>query len=106
MMEVVVTSSMHESCLSQLTKSSVYAIRKAENVKFRKDTISTGPIKFSSTMRFIPLAMNHFGLRDNHFNAALREFASHLAMRPSGFSLMPGPFTLFLNGTLRKLLHS
>jgi hypothetical protein len=43
-MDVVVTSSMQKSCLLQYTKSSDYAIRKAENEKFGKDSRSTGPI--------------------------------------------------------------
>jgi hypothetical protein len=50
--------------------------------------------------------MHLFGLRGSHFNVALREFASHLMMRPSGCSLMPGPFALSLNGALRKILYS
>jgi hypothetical protein len=25
------------------------------------------PISSSSTMRFVPLALNHFGLRESHF---------------------------------------
>ena len=57
-------------------------------------------------MRFISLAMNHFGLRGSHFNAALREFASQLVMRPNGCSLVSGPFALSLNGALTKILYS
>ena len=50
--------------------------------------------------------MNHFGLRGGHFNAALKEFASLLVLRPSGCSLMSGPFALSLNGALRKILET
>jgi hypothetical protein len=57
-------------------------------------------------MRFIRLAMNHFGLRGSHFNAALREFAIHLVMRPSRCSVVRELFDLALNGALRKILNS
>ena len=93
---LVVTSRIHKSCLLQSTKISDYAIKKAENEKFRKDTKSSGPVPFSSTMRFIPVAINHVGLRGNYFNAALRKFAHYLVMRPSDCSLMTGSFTLSL----------
>ena len=79
-------------------------IRKAENDKSRKDARSAGPIQYNATKRFIPLAMNHVGLRGGHFNAALKEFASLLVMRPSGCPLMKGPFALSLNGALRKIM--
>jgi hypothetical protein len=105
-MDVVVTSAMQKSCLNQSITSSDYVIRKAENQKFGKDSRSADPIQLSPTMRFIPLAMNHLGLRGSHFNAALREFASQLVMRPSGCSLMAGPFALSLNGALRKLIFT
>jgi hypothetical protein len=105
-MNVVVTSGMSKSCLNQSIKSSDYVIKKAKNQKFGKDTKSSRHVQLSSTMRFIPLAMNHFGLQGCHFNAALREFASHLVMRLSGCSLMSGPFTLSLNGALKKILYS
>ena len=65
-----------------------------------------GPIKYNSTKRFIPLAMNHFGLRGGHFNAVLKKFASLLVTRPNGCSLMKGAFTLSMNGALRKVLRS
>ena len=50
--------------------------------------------------------MNHFGLRGGHFNAALKEFASLLVLRPSGCPLMKGPFALSMNGALRKILET
>jgi hypothetical protein len=104
-MDVVVTSAMQRSCLLHSSKSSDYAIRKVENEKFRKDARSVGPIQNCATKRFIPLAMNHFGLRGGHFNAALTEFASQLVLRPSGCPLMKGPFALSMNGALRKILE-
>ena len=105
-MDIVVTSAMQRSCLTQSSKSSDHAIRKAENEKFRKDARSIVPIQFSPTNRFIPLAMDHFVLRGGHFNAALKEFVSLLVLRPSGCSLMIGPFALSLNGALWKILKS
>jgi len=105
-MDIVISSAMHKSCLSQSSKSSDFAIRKAKNDKFMKDARSTSPIQNNATNRFIPLAMNHSGLRSGHFNAALKEFASLLVLRPSGCPLMKGPFVLSLNGALRKILET
>jgi len=48
-MDVVVTSALQRSCLSQTSKSSDHVIRKVENTKFRKDSISMGPIHAIST---------------------------------------------------------
>ena len=78
-MNIVVTSAMQRSFLSLSSKSSNHAIKKAENEKFKKDAKSVGQIQFSSIKRFIPLVMNHFGLRAGHFNAVLKELASLLA---------------------------
>jgi hypothetical protein len=105
-MDIVITSAMQRSCLLNSSKSSDFAIRKAENEKFRKDARSAGPIQNCPTKRFIPLAMNHFGLRGGHFNAALKEFATLLVLRISGCSLMKGPFALSMNGALRKIMES
>ena len=105
-MDIVISSAMQRSCLTNSSKSSDFAIRKAENEKFRKDARSAGPIQNCPTKRFIPLAMNHFGLMGGHFNAALKEFASQLVLRPSGCPLMKGPFALSMNGALRKILES
>jgi hypothetical protein len=105
-MDVVITSVVQRSCLSNSSKSSDHAIRKVENETFRKDATSTGPIKFIATKRFLPLAMNHFGLQGGHFNALLKEFATLLVMRPKGCSLTSGPFALSMNGALRKILQS
>jgi len=106
-MDVVVTSAMQKSCLTQSITSSDYVVKRAQNQKSGRDSKSIDPIQLISTMRFIPLAaMNHLGLRGNHFNAALREFASQLVMRPNGCFLMSGLFALSLNGALRKLLFT
>ncbi len=96
-MDVVVTFAMQQSCLFHSSQSSDYAIKKAENEKFRKDAKLVGPIHLFSMKHFIPLAMNHFGLRGGHFNATLEEFASLLVTRPSGCSLMKGPFALYIH---------
>ena len=65
-----------------------------------------GPIHASFTKRFIPLAMNHFGLRGGHFNSTLKEFETILVNRPSGCSMMRGPFALSMNGAMGKILHT
>jgi hypothetical protein len=48
--------------------------------------------------------MNHFRLRGGHFNAALKEFASLLVLRPSGSALMKDPFAISLKRALPKIL--
>ena len=105
-MDVVVTSEMQNSCLSNTSKSSDYAIRKMENEKYRKDARYVGPIQNISTKRFVPLAMNHLGLRGGHFYAALNEFATTLITKPSGCSLVKGPFALSMKGALRRILNT
>jgi len=105
-MDVVITSVMQRSCLSNTSKSSDYAIRRVESEKFRKDARSVGPIQSSSTKRFVPLALNHLGMRGGHFNAVLNEYATTLVTRPSGCPLMKGPFALSLKGALRKILNT
>ena len=62
-MDIVVTSAMQRSCLTQSPKSSDHAIKKEESEKFKKDARYLGLVQFSSTKPFTPLAMNHFGLR-------------------------------------------
>jgi len=105
-MDLVVTSALQKSCLTHISKSSDYAIRKAENEKYKKDARSAGPIQNSSTKRFVPLAMNHMGMRGGHFNASLEEFATTLVTKPSGCSLMKGPFALTMKGALRRILNA
>jgi hypothetical protein len=105
-MDIVVTSALHKSCLFQTSKSSDYAIRKAENEKYKKDSRSVGPIHNNSTKRFVPPAMNHLGLRGGHFNASLKSFATTLVTKPRGCSLMKGSFALSMNGALRKIMNT
>ena len=62
-------------------------------------------ISSSSTMRFVPLALNHFGLRGPHFEAALKEFATIVVTKPERCSLLRGPFTLTHFGALQKILR-
>ncbi len=57
-------------------------------------------------MRFVPLAMNHLGLRGGHFTALLTEFATLLIHRPAGCPLLQGPFALGLTAALHKILHA
>jgi hypothetical protein len=105
-MDIVIASALQKSCLTSTTKSSDIVLKAAERTKFRKDSISTKPIASSSTMRFIPLALNHFGLRGPHFQAALKEFATIVVTRPEGCSLLRGPFALTHAGALHKILRS
>jgi len=105
-MDVIITSVLKKSCLSNASKGSDFVLRAAEVVKFRKDARSSGPILSSTTRRLIPLALNHLGLRGGHFRAMLKEFATILVTRPGGCSLLQGPFALSINGALHKILNS
>ena len=67
---------------------------------------STNPISSSSTMRFVPLALNHFGLRGSHFQAVLKEFSTIEATRPEECPLLQGPFALTHSRALHKILRS
>jgi hypothetical protein len=77
----------------------------AEKTKFRKDLNSLNPISSSSTMRFVPLALNHFGLRGPHFQAVLKEFATIVVTKPEECSLLRGSFALTHSGALHKILR-
>ncbi len=56
-------------------------------------------------MRFVPLALNHFGLRGPHFQAVLKEFATIVVTKPEGCSLLQGSFALTHFGALHKILR-
>ncbi len=56
-------------------------------------------------MRFVPLALNHFGLRGPHFQAVLKEFATIAVTRLEGCSLLRGPFALTHSGALHKIMR-
>ncbi len=71
-MDVLITSTLAQSCLLQSSTSSDYAIKLVENNKFSKDLRNKEPLQLSHTQRFIPLAMNQCGRRGPHFDAALR----------------------------------
>jgi hypothetical protein len=105
-MDLMITSTLKQSCLLQSTKGSDYVIRKAESVKFRPEARSNGPIQSSSTRRLVPLALNRMGLRGSHFAAVLKEFATILVTRPGGCALLQGPFALSINGALLKILNT
>ncbi len=77
-MDCVVVSGLAKSCLSNQAQSSDFSLRLAEKSKFTKDTRSGCPVASSATMRLIPLAMNHLGLRGPHFQAILKEFATYV----------------------------
>ena len=105
-MDIIVTSVLKQSCLSNASKGSDHVLRDAEYVKFRKGARSAGPIHFSATRRLIPLALNHMGLRGGHFQATMKEFATILVTRLGGCSLLQGPFALSMNGALHKILNT
>ena len=66
-MDLVIASGLTKSCLTSASKSSDYVLKGAERAKFTKDRRSVNPISSSSTMRLVPLALNHLGLRGPHF---------------------------------------
>ena len=105
-MDVVIASAIQNSCLTSSTKSSDFVLRLAENKKFMKDSKSSYSIQKSSTQRFIPLALNHLGLRGAHFSATLRELATQLVTRPEGCPLLKGPFALSHMGAFKKIMHT
>ena len=104
-MDLVIASALQKSCLSSTDKSSDIVLKAAEKSKFRKDLNSANPISSSSTMRFVPLALNHFGMRGPHFHAVLKEFATTVVTRPAECSLLQGPFALTHFGALHKILR-
>ncbi len=75
-MDVVISSALKNSCLSSYIESSDFVLRQAENMKFLSDAKSSFYIQKSTTQRFIPLALNHVGMRGSHVNATLKEFAT------------------------------
>ncbi len=105
-MDVVIASALHNSCLSSSTKSSDFVLRQVDNKKFMSDSKSSFSIQKSSTQRFIPLALNHLGLRGAHFTATLKEFATQLVTRSEGCPLLKGPFALSPMGAFKKIMHT
>ncbi len=105
-MDIVIASGLTKSCLSSSSRSSDFVLKGAERAKFGKDRRSTNPISSSSTMRLVPLALNHLGLRGPHFQALLKEFASILVTKPEGCSLLRGPFALTHTGALQKIMRT
>jgi hypothetical protein len=105
-MDVVITSVLKQSCLSNVAKGSDYVLRTVEVVKFRKVSRSTSPIRYSATRRLVPLAINNLGLCGGHFQALLKEFATTLVTMHGGCVLLQGPFALSINGALHKILNT
>jgi hypothetical protein len=105
-MDLVIASGLTKSCLSSSSRSSDFVLKGAERVKFGKDMRSVNPTASSSTMRFVPLALNHMGLRGPHFQAVQKEFASILVTKPEGCSLLRGPFALTHTGALKKIMRT
>ena len=76
-----IASGLTKLCLSSSSKSPDF-LKGVERVKFGKERRSINPIASSSTMRLVPMALNHLRLRGAHFQAALKEFASILVTKP------------------------
>ena len=92
--DIVIASGMTKSCLSSSSKSSDFVLKAVKSTKFANGMRSCNPISSSSTMRFIPLALNHLRLKGPHFQAMLKEFATIMVTKPEGCSLSRGPFAL------------
>ena len=105
-MDLVIALGLTKSCLTSSCKSSNFVLKVAEKAKFRKDRNSVNPISSSSTMRFVPLALNQFGLRGPHFQSVLKEFATIVVTRPEGCPPLQGPFALTHYGALHKILRT
>ena len=71
-MDLLIASGLTKSCLSSSCKSSDFVLKAAKKAKLRKERNSAYPISASSTMRFVPLALNHIGMRGPHFQAILK----------------------------------
>jgi hypothetical protein len=57
-------------------------------------------------MRFVPLALKHFGMRGLHFQAVLKESATIIVTRLEGCPLrLHGPFASTHSGALHKVLR-
>ncbi len=104
-MDIVIASALQKSCLSSIDKSSDIVLKAAEKSKFKKDLNSANPISSSSTMSFVPLSLNHFGLRGPHFQAVLKEFATIVVTKLEGCSLLQGPIALTHSGARHKSLR-
>ncbi len=105
-MDLVIASGLTKSCLSSSSTSSDFVLKDAERAKFGKDRRSVNPIASSSTMRFVPLALNHMGLRGPHFQAVLKEFAAIMVTKPEGCSLLQGPFAMTHTVALQTILRT
>jgi hypothetical protein len=75
-MDIVIASGLAKSCLFSSCKSSDFVLKGAERAKFGKNRRPVNQISPSFTMRFVPLALKHMGLRDPHFQAVFKELAS------------------------------
>jgi len=105
-MDLVIASGLTKSCLTSSCKSSDFVLKAAENAKFGKDRNSVNPISSSYTKRFVPLALNHFGMRGPHFETVFKEFVTIVVIRPEGCPVLQGPFALNHFGALRKILRT
>jgi hypothetical protein len=105
-MDIVIASGLTKSCLSYSCKSYDYDLKVAKRAKFKKDKKLANPISSSSTIRFVPLAFNHMGMRGPHFQTVLQEFATIMVTKPEGYSLLQGPFVVTHTGALHEILRT
>ena len=95
--DLVIAAGLTKSCLSSSCKSSDFVLKAAEKAKFRMDMNSAHPISASSTMNFVPLALNHFGMRDPNYRAILKEFATIVVTRLEGCIMLSSSRSFRLN---------
>jgi len=106
-MDIAIASCLTKPRIFSFCKSPDFVLKVAETAKFGKDRRFVNPIPpSSSTMCFIPLALNHLGLGGPHFQAVFKKFATILVIKPEGCSLLQGSFALTHTGTLDKILIS
>ena len=105
-MDMFIALGLTKSCLSSSCKSSDLVLKGDETANIGKDNMSYNPISSSSTMRFIPLALNHPGLRGPHIQVTLKEFATIPRTKPEGYSLLRNPFVLTHSGAMHMILTS
>jgi hypothetical protein len=77
-MYIVVASSITKSCLSSTSKSSDYVLKAIESSMFGKVKRYVNSIAASSTMRFIPLTLNHFGMRSPPLLLVISTYKHHM----------------------------
>ena len=102
--DCVIVSGLAKSCLSNQAKSYDFSLRLAEKAKFTKDRKFSYLVVSSATMRLIPKATYHLGLRGLRFKAILKEFAISVVTNPAGCSLFHGSFAVTHSGAVQHIV--